>query len=98
MSQGSALALPATQILLVGHLSDLSNLPVFQTGEVPKNAGKKVPSVAPRYRVWCHSVFLVLSQFSPVCTPDSQGQGDRYGPEAGAVNVKKPQENLGFLG
>jgi hypothetical protein len=63
-----------------------------------KNARKTVPSVVPRCPYWCHSVFLVLSQFSPFCTPDSRGQGDRYGPKARAINAKKPQENLEFRG
>ena len=40
-----------------------------------KTPGKTVPSVVPRCPYWCPSVFLVLSQFSPFFTPDSQRQG-----------------------
>ena len=74
------------------------NAPVSLTGEVPEHARKTVPSVVPRCPYWCHSVFLVLSQFSPFRTPDSRGQGHRYGPKARAINAKKPRENSGFRG
>ena len=63
-----------------------------------KNARKTVPSVVPRCPYWCHSVFLVLSQFSPFCTPGTQGQGDGHGAKPRSTNAKKPRVNSGFRG
>jgi hypothetical protein len=54
-----------------------------------------VPSVVPRCPYWCHSVFLVLSQFSPFCTPGTRGQGHGHGPKPRPINAKKPRGNLG---
>ena len=64
----------------------------------PKNARKTVPSVVPRCPYWCHTVFLVLSQFSPFCTPGTRGQGDGNGAKPRPINAKKPRVNSGFRG
>ena len=64
----------------------------------PKNARKTVPSVVPRCPDWCHSVFLVLSQVSPFCTPRTRGQGDGHGAKPRPINAKKPRVNSGFRG
>jgi hypothetical protein len=57
-----------------------------------------VPSVVPRCPDWCHSVFLVLSQFSPFCTPGTRGQGHGHGPKPRPINAKKPRVSSGFRG
>ena len=64
----------------------------------PKNARKTVPSGVPRCPYWCHSVVLVLSQFSPFCTPGTRGQGHGHGPKPRLINAKKPRVNSGFRG
>ena len=64
----------------------------------PKPPRKTVPSVVPRCPYWCHTVFLVLSQFSPFCTPGTRGQGHGHGPKPRSINAKKPRVNSGFRG
>jgi hypothetical protein len=65
MARTFALAIPATWKLLLGRVLSACNAPVSQTGEVPENAGKKVPSVVPRCRVLAPFSFPHMANVSP---------------------------------
>ena len=54
--------------------------------------GAKVPVLVPRCPSWCHSVFLVLSQFSPFCTPALLQPGDRAA-DTGEKRAPETQRN-----
>ena len=61
----------------------------------PKNARKTVPCVVPRCPDWCHTVFLILSQFPPLLHSWSPGTGRRTRAKTEAHKRKETPSKLG---